>query len=82
MISCKHATELISKQMEERLSLREEVSLKIHLFVCEFCEKFRQQSEFIRKALSFKRKESEEEVSSISIPAKAKERLRERLGKS
>lgn len=51
MITCKKATELISKSMDEPLSLKEELALKIHLFVCEFCERFKHQLSTIRIAL-------------------------------
>ncbi len=51
MISCKRAAELISKEADEPLSLREQFQLRIHLFVCEFCEQFRRNLGTIRKAI-------------------------------
>lgn len=51
MISCKRATELISKSLEDSLSLKDEVLLKMHLFICETCELFRKQSHVLRKAV-------------------------------
>ena len=51
MITCKRATELISKEMDEPLTIKEGLELKLHLFICEFCEKFKQQLKLIRRAL-------------------------------
>lgn len=36
-ISCKMATKLMSKSMEERLSFFEKAQLKAHLFICKTC---------------------------------------------
>lgn len=47
MISCKKASELISKSMDEPLSVPEQITLKMHLFLCEFCEQFRKQLELL-----------------------------------
>ena len=51
MISCKRATELMSKSMEDSLTLTEEISLRIHNFICEYCEQFKKQLVTIRKVL-------------------------------
>ncbi len=80
MISCKRATELISKRMEEPLTVGEELSLKLHLFICEFCEKFKQQAEMIRSALG---RGITELPGEAKPPEGAKERLKKLLdGKS
>ena len=77
MISCKKATELISKSMEEPLTLKEEAELKIHNFICEFCERFLTQSKLLRKLLS---RDNEEELCGIAHDTKEKkEKLKEKL---
>lgn len=82
MISCKRATQLISKQMDEPLSLSEDLSLKLHLFICECCEKFRQQSKFVRKMLGLLKSQDFEALQE-NFPTKAacaaKERLKKKL---
>ncbi len=67
MISCKQATELISKAMEEPLSLTESIALKIHLFVCECCEQFKKQLHLVRAVF---RRHPEDEAKSLSSAAK------------
>lgn len=51
MITCKQATELVSEAMERDLTPQEWVRLKIHLFICEFCEQYRKQLMVLRNAL-------------------------------
>jgi hypothetical protein len=50
-ISCHHATRLISESMDRRLSPREILMLKIHLLVCDLCQKFEQNIQDLRKIL-------------------------------
>jgi hypothetical protein len=45
--NCKQATYLIEKKSIKRLSLREAVELRIHLFGCSFCRIFNKQSHVI-----------------------------------
>ena len=51
MISCNKATELISKQMDEPLSIWENVQLYTHTFFCWCCTRFRSQLLIFREAL-------------------------------
>jgi hypothetical protein len=51
MISCKHATELMSQGMDRRLSLRERLRLRLHLFVCVGCRNTSRHFRFIREAI-------------------------------
>ena len=50
MLSCKDATRLLSRQQERRLSLRERLSLKMHLMICYGCKNYGRQIDFIRAA--------------------------------
>ena len=82
MISCKHASELMSKQADQKLSFKEEVALKLHLFICESCEKFRGQIKLLREAFTLQ--QSRELESNEDIPAaprEAKQRLLEKIRK-
>lgn len=51
MISCKIATQLISKQMDEPLSIWEKIQLSTHTFFCWCCTRFKNQILRIREAL-------------------------------
>ena len=51
MLSCKKASELNSRAMDEKLSFRESMALKIHLLLCRSCKNFVQQLAFLRDAV-------------------------------
>lgn len=50
MLSCKEVTELVSQSIERRLSLRETLQLRMHLFVCTACSRFTRQMKFLHAA--------------------------------
>lgn len=43
MLTCKHASQLISQSLDRRLTMRERWSLKLHLLICRFCRRFSDQ---------------------------------------
>lgn len=47
MISCKQATDFISKKEEGKLSVKQILQLWLHLGVCSFCKLFYKQSKII-----------------------------------
>jgi len=52
-ISCKMATKLMSKSMEQGLSLFEKVQLKVHLFMCKTCVFCFRQIKSIQQTLDY-----------------------------
>jgi predicted anti-sigma-YlaC factor YlaD len=46
-ISCKHATELITKQEEKRLGLKQRLQLMRHLATCSLCRLFIKQNKWL-----------------------------------
>lgn len=51
IVSCEEATRLASLSMERRLTLKETIDLKLHLFVCELCVNFLKQIRGLRLIL-------------------------------
>lgn len=51
MISCKHATELMSQDLDRQLSRSERLRLRLHLLFCIGCRRTREQFRFMRQAL-------------------------------
>ena len=47
--NCKQATFLIDKKATSRLSLREMIELRIHLYGCSFCRIYKKQSRMINE---------------------------------
>ncbi len=50
-VKCKGATELASRAMDQRLSLRNRIALKLHHLVCAQCERYARQLSEIRRLL-------------------------------
>lgn len=72
MISCKEATMLMEQKLAQKLTFKERLNLKIHRFLCNACNQYGIQSEWIDgvvKSLSSKEKLTKQE----------KERIKEQL---
>lgn len=51
MLSCREVSKLLSEARERRLGLWERISLKLHLMMCDGCNNFRKQLDFIGIAI-------------------------------
>ncbi len=51
MLSCQKATELIEKEQYFGLSTLEKLRLRVHLTICDFCTRYKQQSRFLHDVL-------------------------------
>lgn len=47
MLNCREVTRLCSEERERKLTIREKLSLKMHLMMCKGCANFRQQMRFL-----------------------------------
>jgi hypothetical protein len=52
MLTCKDASRLISQRQDRELSVREQLSLRVHLALCAGCARVSEHVDFLRKALS------------------------------
>lgn len=43
MLSCKQVTRLLSEQQERKLTFSETMQLRMHLWICKPCKRFKQQ---------------------------------------
>ena len=51
MITCRRATELISKELDTELPLAQRVGLEIHSLVCSGCRRYRRQLSAVDNAV-------------------------------
>lgn len=51
MMSCKHATELMSQGLDRPLSRSERLRLRLHLLLCLGCRRTQAQFRFLRDAM-------------------------------
>ena len=79
--ACQQIVETISQSMERKLTLRESIKLKLHLWVCAWCQWYMEHLHIIRDAARAKAAESPD-LTSVSGPAlssEARERIKRRL---
>jgi hypothetical protein len=51
IIRCKDVSRLVSQQQDAELTLWQQVTLRLHLSVCEACARFERQIRFLRSAM-------------------------------
>jgi hypothetical protein len=51
MLSCKDVTQLISQSMDTSLPIGKRIGVRIHLFLCRFCQRYEKQLLFIRETM-------------------------------
>ncbi len=49
MLSCKQATEWMSRRMDEELPLSRRMGLRLHLMICKGCRNFSRQMDLLRQ---------------------------------
>ncbi len=78
---CKQAVEVISQSFERSLSLHERVILKLHLWICVWCQWYLEHLEIMRNAMREKGAESPEMdfPSAPTLSSEARERIKRRL---
>ncbi len=51
MLSCRKATELVEKKLDNKLNIIEKIQLYLHTRMCDACRLYEKQSKFIDEAL-------------------------------
>ena len=78
--TCQQTVEKISQSMERKLSLRERIDLKLHIWICAWCQWYQEHLQIIRETARAKGAESSDlESVSPSLSADARERIRRKL---
>jgi hypothetical protein len=76
---CKVIVKTLGETLDRRLSLKEKILAKLHLFTCEACERYLKQVKFLHDAAHAHEARQRNEFSSLGLGDKAKERLKETL---
>lgn len=74
MLSCKQASQLLSQSLDRRLSWRERMGLRLHLMVCDVCQRFGKQLAIMRSAVRQMVRASEQDEQ-VRLPVEAKGRI-------
>jgi len=81
MYSCKQASELTCKAQDQSLSLREKLSLRMHLIMCTMCRRYAKQISFIRRATQ-RLSEDAEGDKNIHLSEEGRERITNKIKQS
>lgn len=65
MLSCRKATELVEKKLDNKLSILEKVQLYMHTRMCNACRHYEQQSKLIDEALKRHANGSSKEIPKV-----------------
>jgi predicted anti-sigma-YlaC factor YlaD len=81
MLSCEEVTRLLSDSMDRRLPLRQQVAVRMHLFMCKLCSRYRRQLLFLREAMRRYAEDLEQGklVPPVSLSEEARERMKSTL---
>ena len=79
--ACQQTVETISQSMERPLTLTERVKLKLHLWICVWCQWYLEQLLLIRNASRAQAAKAPDLMTNATLSNDARERIRRRLTK-
>lgn len=77
--ACQQTVQMISESMERSLSLRERIKMKLHLWVCVWCQWYMEHLQIIRDASRAQASKAPDVMTSATLSNEARERIRRRL---
>ena len=81
MLNCKQTSQLLSKSLDQPLTLREKLSLRLHMLLCGACSRFARQLRFLREAVeALERRAAEDER--LTLNSEARQRIARALRNS
>jgi hypothetical protein len=78
VFSCKQASQIISQSLDRQLTWTERFNLRLHLLMCTYCARFRQQLITLRSALTRMSNQIEQDET-IQLPSETKARIAKEL---
>ena len=79
MYSCKEVSEIVSESMDRALPFHQRALMRMHLLICKYCSRCREQLETIRAASRYEELHGKELDDSQALSKAGKERLKEFL---
>lgn len=76
MKTCREATELASRALDERLSLSNRMALRLHLAICKNCTRFNRQLQDMRRLF---REETAADDAAVGLAPEARQRIEREL---
>ena len=78
MLTCRDATELASRAMDQRLTLSNRMALRLHLAICKNCTRFNRQLQDMRRLF---REETAADDDAAGLAPEAQQRIERELQK-
>jgi hypothetical protein len=75
--TCEDLLPVMSQQLDRKISIRQRITLNLHLFVCKWCLDYAKQLSFMRDAVRIEAKQ----INENSLSSDAKERMKRSLSK-
>lgn len=76
---CQTIVETISQSMERKLTLRESIDLKLHLWICAWCQWYMEHLHTIRDVARAKASDAPDPTSGPALSSEARDRIKRRL---
>lgn len=78
MLNCKQTSLLVSQSLDRPLTWRERWAVRLHLLICVYCRRFKQQLLLIQRQMT-KWQHTTAEQPSVGLSEDAKQRIAQRL---
>ena len=79
MLNCKEVSRRVSESMDHRLPLYQRMLIRMHLLMCSYCARFRQQVMFLRELCRSRQLDEDFPDSAVVMPPEVRERIRQAL---
>ena len=76
MGNCKKVTQMVSESLDRKLPLHQRMGIRVHLFMCKFCSRYRKQLMILREVMRLQEKYVEDTKPSPTLRPEARERIR------
>ena len=76
---CQQTVETISQSMERQLTPGESIKVKLHLWICVWCQWYMEHLQLIRDTSRAQAAEAPDQMTDASLSNEARERIRRRL---
>ena len=77
--TCQQTVDTISQSMERSLSFKERIKLKLHLWICVWCQWYLEHLHIIRETARAKADDPPDSMSGAGLSDEARERIRRHL---
>jgi hypothetical protein len=79
MFNCKYVSKKVSKSMDEALPLPERMMISVHLWMCKYCRRLRNQLLLLRTALRLVDRSGDDVDKSPSLPIEIRDRIKQAM---